>query len=55
MNGIAENAGWNTLKTQDEDVEIAGKNDIDQRKSCKIHWKQSEDIVQEPSENEGDG
>ena len=32
----------NRLKTHEEDIEIAGKHDNNQRKSCKIHWKMLE-------------
>ena len=32
----------NRLKTNEEDIETAGKHDNHQRKSCKIHWKMLE-------------
>ena len=41
---VKKNAGQNTLKTHEEDVETAGKHDNDQRKSCKIQWKMLETL-----------
>ena len=32
----------NKLKTYEKDIEITGKYDNNQRKSCKIHWKMLE-------------